>query len=100
MKRQSSKYGWLVVPAALIVVLCTCSQVPGDSISDHDPVVETYMPVVGVDFEAMMQKDVEAKPQVMMRQKNLLEERYDLRDRPADGVMMSAGRKAVQRACA
>src|SRR6266404_5272551 len=37
-----------------------------------------------------------AKPTVMQRQRTLLSERYDLANRPAQGVMMSGGRKAVQ----
>jgi cytochrome c peroxidase len=62
---------------------------------DVDPLVETYMPVVKQDFEAVMKKDVAEKSEVMDRQKKLLERRYDLSDRPSK-VMMSGGRKAVQ----
>ena len=40
--------------------------------------------------------DQAAKPTVMQRQQALLAERYDLGNRPAPGVMMSGGRKAVQ----
>ena len=36
------------------------------------------------------------KPQVMQRQRRLLEQRYDLSDRPMPGAMMSGGRKPVQ----
>ena len=36
------------------------------------------------------------KPEVMQRQRALLEQRYDLSDRPMQGVMMSGGRKSVQ----
>lgn len=58
---------------------------------------QTYMPVViEEDFETLMKRDVAAKPEVMARQKKLLEQRYDLRDEPADGLQMSGGRKAVQ----
>ncbi|MFO7983114.1 MAG: hypothetical protein R6V08_06645 [Desulfuromonadales bacterium] len=64
---------------------------------DVDPIHETYLPVmVGDDFDTMMKRDVEAKPEYMERQKQLLERRYDLSDRPSD-VMMSADRKAVQK---
>jgi hypothetical protein len=35
--------------------------------------------------------------QVMQRQRTVLADRYDLSDRPATGVMMSGGRKAVSR---
>ena len=54
------------------------------------------MPVVEVDFAAVRERDVAAKPEVMQRQRTLLADRYDLSDRPAAGVMMSGGRKAVQ----
>ncbi len=57
----------------------------------------TYMPVViEKDFQTIMKADVDKKPQFMERQNKLLKERYDLSDRPAKGVMMSGGRKAVQ----
>jgi cytochrome c peroxidase len=63
---------------------------------DVDPGAETYMPVVQQqDFEALMQQDVAQKPEVLERHRQLLEERYDLSDRPSE-VMMSGGRKAVQ----
>ncbi|TVM14601.1 cytochrome B6 [Oceanidesulfovibrio indonesiensis] len=63
---------------------------------DVDPIAETYMPVViEKDFETIMEQDVADKPDVMKRQQELLERRYDLSDNPSD-VMMSAGRKAVQ----
>jgi cytochrome c peroxidase len=40
--------------------------------------------------------DEAQKPEVMQRQTDLLNERYDLSDRPVPGVMMSGGRKPVQ----
>ncbi len=61
-----------------------------------DPIAETYMPVVASDFETVKAKDVEDKPMIMKRQKDLLERRYDLSNMPSD-VMMSGGRKAVQK---
>jgi cytochrome c peroxidase len=58
--------------------------------------VSSYFPVVfNTPFEEIMKKDVGEKPAVMTRQKELLEARYDLSDRPSN-VMMSGGRKAVQ----
>jgi cytochrome c peroxidase len=57
----------------------------------------TYMPVViEDDFQTIMASDAKAKAAVMKRQMALLEDRYDLSDRPMKGVMMSAGRKPVQ----
>ena len=56
----------------------------------------SYAPVVITeDFDSVVQKMEVAKPQIMKRQMDLLNERYDLTDRPADGVTMSRG-KAVQ----
>ena len=56
----------------------------------------SYSPVVVTEpLEARMARMVEAKPAVMAKQMALLEDRYDLSDRPMDGVTMSRG-KAVQ----
>ena len=60
------------------------------------PTGPTYLPVVEVDFATVRASDIAAKPDVMQRQRTLLADRYDLSDRPATGVMMSGGRKAVQ----
>jgi cytochrome c peroxidase len=56
----------------------------------------SYAPVVmKEDFAATMARMKAAKPEVMKRQLDLLGERYDLGDKPADGVTMSRG-KPVQ----
>ncbi len=56
----------------------------------------SYMPVViEEDFATIMSRMEAAKPGLMKRQMRLLEERYDLSDRPAQGVTMSRG-KPVQ----
>jgi cytochrome c peroxidase len=55
----------------------------------------SYLPVTDDDFPTVMQKMSAAKPEIMQRQQNLLSERYDLSDRPAQGVTMGRG-KAVQ----
>ncbi|MFW6170295.1 MAG: cytochrome B6 [Planctomycetota bacterium] len=58
---------------------------------------QTYMPVqIDKSFKAVMAKDKEARPKIMKRQQDLLNARYDLSDNPSE-VMMSAGRKAVQK---
>lgn len=46
-------------------------------------------------FDAVRAADEAARPEVMSAQRRLLEERYDLADRPS-GVMMSGGRRPVQ----
>jgi len=56
----------------------------------------SYAPVViKEDFKTTMNRMKAKKPEIMARQKALLEERYDLSDRPATGVTMTRG-KAVQ----
>src|ERR1022692_3164155 len=65
------------------------AQEPGKKSSSYSPVV------IQEDFASVMSRMSAAKPAIMQRQKALLEERYDLSDRPAAGVIMSRG-KAVQ----
>jgi cytochrome c peroxidase len=56
----------------------------------------SYSPVVIKEaFEAVMARMRAAKPEIMKRQMDLLGTRYDLSNRPAQGVTMSRG-KAVQ----
>ena len=53
------------------------------------PSGQTYFAVVEHDFAKVRADDQAAKPTVMQRQRTLLSERYDLANRPAQGVMMS-----------
>ncbi len=55
----------------------------------------SYAPVNEAEFDVVMKKMRAAKPEVMKRQMALLEQRYDLANKPAPGVTMSRG-KAVQ----
>jgi cytochrome c peroxidase len=56
----------------------------------------SYAPVVSTEpFSAVMTRMAREKPAIMRRHQTLLEERYDLGNRPAQGVTMSRG-KAVQ----
>ncbi len=101
MKRSQKKYGARLTPP--LVAVCTAltiiamvygvnAQLP----DDVDPIVETYMPVViEEDFQTTMTREAEEKQKFMDRQKELLERRYDLSDRPAN-VMMSGERKNIQ----
>lgn len=56
----------------------------------------TYRPLPTVPLDVVRRNDEAAKPAVMQRQRALLQERYDLSDRPRPGVRMSGGRRAVQ----
>jgi cytochrome c peroxidase len=56
----------------------------------------SYAPVnITESFTNIMDRMEAEKPTIMKKQMDLLKERYDLSDRPADGVTMSGG-KAVQ----
>ncbi len=58
-----------------------------------EPPANSYAPVVmQQDFDTTMTMMSAAKPDIMRRQMELLEERYDLTDRPAKGVTMSRGK--------
>ena len=64
--------------------------------TDDEGIVGTYRRTVpNVDFETSKARDIQNKPRVMQRQRELLEERYDLSDRPS-AVQMAGGRKNVQ----
>lgn len=55
--------------------------------------VSSYAPVrIEEDFDTIRQRMEAAKPQVMARQRALLEERYDLSDRPHPTITMSRGK--------
>jgi cytochrome c peroxidase len=82
---------------ALFLTACMVCTAHAQNLAEQDPNPKTYMPVViEEEFQTTMEKDVKAKPNVMERQKKLLERRYDLSDRPGD-VMMSGGRKPIQK---
>ena len=66
------------------------------AIADPLPPDASYRPLPTVPLDVVRRNDEAAKPAVMRRQQNLLNERYDLANRPIPGVMMSGGRKAVQ----
>jgi cytochrome c peroxidase len=75
--------------ALTILTISTFAQPPLKGESSYSPVV------IKESFEATMTRMKAAKPGVMKRQMDLLNERYDLSNRPAAGVTMSRG-KAVQ----
>lgn len=85
---------WRISLACIIVmvmVLCLINTTYAD-----DKGMSSYSPVVITEpFAKTMAKMKEAKPKVMERQMKLLNERYDLSDRPAKGITMSRG-KPVQ----
>ncbi|WP_046865649.1 cytochrome b6 [Microvirga massiliensis] len=80
--------GTLLVTGA---VLCSLA-----ALSDPLPPDTTYRPLPTLPLSEVRAADEAQKPQVMQRQADLLNQRYDLSDRPIPGVMMSGGRKPVQ----
>ncbi len=56
----------------------------------------SYRPLPTQSLDAVRAADEAQKTAVMQRQRALLEERYDLSERPIPGMMMSGGRKPVQ----
>src|SRR5688572_6520752 len=61
-------------------------QPPPQSPAAATPKSQSYMPVVDREsFDAVRERMVAAKPDVIARHQRLLEERYDLSDRPAQG---------------
>src|SRR5437667_2393526 len=95
MRRRVAILGWAGLGglcAGLLLYGMGAAQAP----QTQPPSGKTYFPVVEQDFAKVRADDQAAKPAVMQRQEALLAERYDLGNRPAPGVMMSGGRKAVQ----
>jgi cytochrome c peroxidase len=64
--------------------------------ADPLPPAATYRNLPTLPFDTVRANDAAVKAQVAQRQRELLERRYDLSDRPLPGVMMSGGRKAIQ----
>jgi cytochrome c peroxidase len=85
-----AKYLRIALPlagAGLIALAALADPLPPDA---------TYRPLPTLPFDAVKALDEAQKPQVMQRQQTLLEQRYDLANRPVANVMMSGGRKPVQ----
>jgi len=90
MSKTAKYFGLATVALLLIIVsISTFAQSPLRRESSYSPVV------VKESFEAIMVRMKAAKPEVMKRQMDLLNERYDLSNRVAAGVTMSRG-KPVQ----
>jgi len=86
MRRRKNVVGMVVAVTAVLIVLAIFA---GAKETSYAPVAITE------EFDSVMARMKKAKSGVMERQMNLLEERYDLSDRPAGDVTMSRG-KAVQ----
>jgi cytochrome c peroxidase len=91
MKTSKKYIGMPVILLCVLTVALAFSYVKGVNSrpSSYSPVVITE------NFESVMAKMKAAKPEIMKRHMDLLNERYDLSNRPAQGVTMSRG-KAIQ----
>jgi len=88
MKGKSTK-------SLLVALLAVCSVLTGAGLLNGEAVkkVSSYAPVVITEpFDAIMARWKAAKPEIMKRQMDLLNARYDLSDRPAKGLTMSRGK--------
>ncbi|MCK8602959.1 hypothetical protein [Desulfoferrobacter suflitae] len=91
MKSTRIRKRWMLSGVFLLILAATCW------VYADQAVTSSYSPVVMKEpFADTVARMKAAKPEVMQRQMELLNERYDLADRPAKEVMMSGGRKAIQ----
>ncbi|MFH0350991.1 MAG: cytochrome B6 [Chromatiales bacterium] len=79
--------------SALVIVVMTFGVLGADRGSLAGEQASSYAPVdIKEAFADTMSRMKAAKGKVMQRQKDLLEERYDLAERPAEGVTMTRGK--------
>jgi cytochrome c peroxidase len=93
MKSSKKLLATQVIFLYTVIVILGFSYVQGANAkqSSYAPVVITE------DFESTMAKMKAAKSEVMKRQMDLLNERYDLSNRPAKGITMSGGKPIQER---
>lgn len=91
MWRRTDQRSPLMLPAVAGIALLFFSVAFAQ---DNRP--SSFSPVVTEGLPAVMTKMKAEKPKLAQLHKTMLEARYDLADRPAKGVMMSAKRRAVQ----
>src|SRR5512141_2471609 len=89
MRHRYGGLGLSVFVLTLVVMGTAYGQDSGKQATSYAPVD------VKETFASIMARMTVAKPEIMKRQMELLNERYDLSDRPAKGVTMSRG-QAVQ----
>jgi hypothetical protein len=91
MPRRATMCGWAGVGGLCMGLLLWGLGAAQGPQTPEPPTGPMYMPVIEQDFATVRARDQWAKPEVMQRQRTLLTERYDLSDRPADGVLMAGG---------
>ena len=90
MTRKCSLCGRTMLAVLGVLVLGAHSGIRASLGAQQPP--NSYAPVViQEDFDKTVARMTAAKPEIMERQMKLLAERYDLSDRPAQGVTHVAG---------
>lgn len=96
---RTDRGGLSFASAALCFALLTPATVAQNQDNDNLPpevdANQSYIPVVTPPFEEMREQDLQELDQVVDTHEQLLERRYDMRNRASD-VMMSGGRQPVQ----
>ncbi len=87
MKMNRQAFKWSILATGLIV------GIPAVLSQDNGARVSSYMPVdIHESFATIKARMSAAKPEIMRRHIAVLEERYDLSNRPAQGITMSRGK--------
>jgi cytochrome c peroxidase len=94
MRRVST--GTACAAGAVSIIALSVFALSWAAFSDSLPPDASYRPLPTQPFSDVRAADEAEKPAVMRRQAELLQQRYDLSDRPIPGVFMSGRRKAVQ----
>ena len=87
---KNKKLNWMVLTVALIALVAVCSKTIAEKMTSYSPVV------IKESFDTIMARMSAAKSEIMKRQMNLLNERYDLSDQPAKGVTMPTGKRVQE----
>src|ERR1039457_5423853 len=82
---------WAVLAAGLLISVSAVRS------QDNSKTPSSYMPVdIHESFSTIMNRMTAAKPEIMKRHMDLLEQRYDLSNHPAQGAKMSGGKAVKQ----
>lgn len=92
MRPKLAAMGAMTAVAGLIGTAAVFSQPKQGNPPPAERPTSSYIPTVEPDFAATVKKMTAKKPEVMNRQKALLEERYDLSNRPSKDVTMAGGK--------
>jgi cytochrome c peroxidase len=88
MKMKQRYWKWTPLIAAILISAHAVRS------QDNGATASSYAPVdIHESFSKIMSRMTAAKPEIMKRHMSLLEQRYDLSDRPAQGATMSKGKR-------